>query len=242
MSKRVALVTGGAGGIGRAICERLSIAGYALVVGYRSKAEEAESLAAELDGVAVRCVVTEASSLASAAQVVHERFGQLDLLVNNAGTTRFVAHDDLEALNDELFDLIMATNARGAFACIRAFRALLEKAPDSVVVNISSVAARSGIGSNVAYCASKAALDSITRSLGRALAPKTRVVSVSPGPVDTDFIKGLDPVWREQQLARCPMQRFAAPEEVADAVLAAARVLTFTTGSILPLDGGRRLT
>ena len=108
-------------------------------------------------------------------------------------------------------------------------------------MNVSSIAAATGMGSNVAYCASKAALDSVTRSLGRALAPRVRVVSVSPGVVDTGFIRSLDPGWRDEQLTRTPLGRFAAPEEVAAAVVAVVRDLTFTTGSVVAVDGGRPL-
>src|SRR5258708_20266664 len=95
------------------------------------------------------------------------------------------------------------------------------------------------MGSNVMYCASKAALDNMTQSLARALAPAVRVISVSPGLVDTDFVKSLDPKWRDEQAARTPLGRLAAPEEVAAAVLVAVRDLTFTTGCVLAVDGGR---
>ena len=105
--------------------------------------------------------------------------------MNCAGTTRFVPHSDLDGLDDELINTILATNVRGAFATVRAFRPLLEKSPlpgGGVVVNLSSAAGNIAIGSNVMYCASKAALDNMTKSLARALAPRIRVVSVSPGP------------------------------------------------------------
>jgi 3-oxoacyl-[acyl-carrier protein] reductase len=110
------------------------------------------------------------------------------------------------------------------------------------VVNISSIAAVTAMGSNVAYCASKAAVDNLTRSLGRALAPDIRVVSVSPGLVDTEFVRGLDEMWRNQQADRTPMKRLAMPSEVAAAVIAAALYLPFTTGTVIPVDGGRPLT
>ena len=161
------------------------------------------------------------------------------------GVTRFVPHADLDALDDELIDGILRTNVRGAIAAVRALRPLLERSRcqgGGVVVNVSSIAAVTGQGSNVAYCASKAALDSVTRSLGRALAPTIRVVSVSPGVVDTGFIRSLDPAWREEQLARTPLGRFASPEEVAAAILAVVRDLTFTTGGVVPVDGGRPLS
>jgi 3-oxoacyl-[acyl-carrier protein] reductase len=110
-----------------------------------------------------------------------------------------------------------------------------------VVVNISSIAARTAMGSNVMYCASKAALDNMTLSLARALAPAVRVVSVSPGLVDTEFVKSLDAQWRDSQSARTPLGRLALPEEVAAAVMTAVRSLTFSTGCILAVDGGRPL-
>jgi 3-oxoacyl-[acyl-carrier protein] reductase len=97
------------------------------------------------------------------------------------------------------------------------------------------------MGSNIMYCASKAAVDNMTQSLARALAPAVRVISVSPGLVDTDFVKSLDPKWRDEQAARTPLGRLATPEEVAAMVIAAVRDLTFTTGCILAVDGGRPL-
>jgi 3-oxoacyl-[acyl-carrier protein] reductase len=97
------------------------------------------------------------------------------------------------------------------------------------------------MGSNIMYCASKAALDNMTQSLARALAPAVRVISVSPGLVDTEFVKSLDPAWRDSQAARTPLGRLALPEEVAAAVVVAVRDLTFTTGCVLSVDGGRPL-
>jgi 3-oxoacyl-[acyl-carrier protein] reductase len=127
---------------------------------------------------------------------------------------------------------------------VRALQSLLERGTLSgggVVVNISSIAAVTAMGSNVAYCASKAALDNMTRSLARALAPRIRVISVSPGLVDTDFVQALDPAWREEQAARTPLRRLAQPVEVARAVVAAVTQLTFSTGAIIAVDGGRPL-
>jgi 3-oxoacyl-[acyl-carrier protein] reductase len=240
--RRTALVTGATGGIGTAICRRFARDGWMVVVGYRSARAAAQTLAAELDGLALPVVVDDSESLEAAAADLTAIVGGLDTLVNNAGFTRFVPHDDLDALDDALFDEIMATNARGPFACIRAFRALLEAAERPVVINLSSIAARTGNGSNVAYCASKAALDSITRSLGRALAPHIRVLSVAPGLVDTEFVRGLDREWRDEQARRTPLGRLATPAEIAEAVWAGANQLMFTTGVAVAVDGGRELT
>uniref|UniRef100_UPI0016416D40 SDR family NAD(P)-dependent oxidoreductase n=1 Tax=Burkholderia gladioli TaxID=28095 RepID=UPI0016416D40 len=110
-----------------------------------------------------------------------------------------------------------------------------------VVVNISSIAARTAMGSNLMYCASKAALDNLTMSMARALAPAIRVVSVSPGLVETEFVKAMDPAWRDEQADKTPLGRLAQPEEIAQAVLSAVRDLRFSTGCVLPVDGGRPL-
>ena len=245
LSGRVALVTGGAGGIGSAICAALAGAGCTVLVGYAGRAGRAEALAGELGGTgqhrALLARVDDSATLDRAAQSVRATEGRLDILVNNAGLTTPVPHADLDALSDEWIDTILRVNVRGAFACVRALAPLLRAGGDGLVVNISSVAAVSGLGSNVAYCASKAALDSITRSLGRALAPDIRVLSVSPGWVDGEYAQSMPPELVAAQAQRTPLGRIARPQEVARAVLAAATHLRFSTGCIIPVDGGRPL-
>ena len=241
---KVAAVTGGAGGIGAAICARLAHAGATVVLTYRSSSAAAAALVDSLPGAghfAQRVDVTDSASLGALAAETRERLSRCDVLVNCAGTTRFVAHSDLEGLDDGLIDEIFRTNWRGAFAAIRAFQPLLAQHADGLVVNISSVAASLGTGSNVAYCASKAAMDCMTKSLARALAPRIRVVSVSPGLVDTEFVRGMDLAWRKDQLARTPIGRLVTPEEIGDAVVAAATLLQPLTGCVIPVDGGRPL-
>lgn len=239
---KVAVVTGGGGGIGSAISRTLAEAGASVVLTYRQSREKTEALAESLPGkdhLAVQATVDESASLAGLAGKIEERYGKLDILVNNAGITRQVDHDNLDDLDDDLIDSIFRTNWRGAFACIRALKALLSAGEGGVVVNISSIAGRTGIGSNVAYCASKAAMDSMTRSLGRALAPQVRVVSVAPGWTEGPMAARMDPEMIQGQLDRIPMGRLGKPEDAANAVLAAAALLTFTSGSIIPVDGAR---
>jgi 3-oxoacyl-[acyl-carrier protein] reductase len=244
----VAVVTGGAGGIGSCICEALAGAGFRVVVGYNRSAGEATTLAGSLFGgghVALPAPVTDSAALATLAAQIRERLGRCDVLVNCAGTTRFVPHADLDALDDALIDAVLDTNVRGPFAALRALRPLLAQSTlrgGGVVINISSTAAQSAIGSNVLYCASKAALDNMTKSLARALAPAIRVLSVSPGLVDTEFVKSLEQSWRDEQAARTPLRRLAHPAEVGEAVVAAVTQLTFSTGSVILVDGGRLLS
>ena len=244
MTSLVALVTGGGGGIGSAICRRLASDGLVVLVGYHSAEERAEQLAADLPGEghrAVRVAVDDSAALAEAAADVATTELRLDVLVNCAGMTRPVAHDDLDALDDDLIDQIFATNWRGPFATIRAFRSLLQSSDAPVVVNISSVAGITGQGSNVAYCASKAALDSMTRSLGRALAPKIRVMSVSPGWVMGEYASRMPEEAIAVQRDATPLNRLATGDDVAAAVSAVVNDLPFTTGAIVSVDGGRPL-
>ena len=262
LQNKIALVTGGAGGIGSAICRKLADEGASVVITYNSNAEKAENLLKTLNGdnhAIFHAPTTDAERVRALADFVKMKYGRLNILVNNAGITTPIPHTNLEELTDEWIDKIMQTNVRGTFAMVRAFEKLLEKSPPTprggdstdapplgagglgLIVNISSVAAITGIGSNIAYCASKAAIDSITRSLARALAPDIRVVSVSPGFVEGEYTKSFDPAFLKMQLDGTPLNRFATPEDVADAVYALTTYLRFTTGSIIAVDGGKPL-
>lgn len=244
LAGKIALVTGGAGGIGSAITKKLAHEGAAVIVTYNSNADKATQLLSELNGDShsiFHAPVNDSNALKKLALFIEEKYKKLDLLVNNAGITTPVAHDDLDGLTDEWIDKIFVTNVRGSFAMIRACKSLLMKSKNGLVVNISSVAAVTGIGSNVAYCASKAAMDSITRSLARALAPSIRVVSVSPGWVAGEYSKAIDPAYLQAQVDATPLNRLATPADVANAVYALATTLTFSTGCIIPVDGGRPL-
>ncbi len=244
MTSPVALVTGGGGGIGSAISRRLASDGMRVLVGYRASVDRADRVVSELTGEGHRALqvpVDDSEALAAVAAVVASTEGRIDALVNCAGVTRPVAHDDLDALDDDLIDQIFVTNWRGPFATIRAFRSLLEAAPDPIIVNISSVAGITGQGSNVAYCASKAALDSMTRSLGRALAPSIRIMSVSPGWVMGDYAARMPEDVIAAQRDATPLRRLATGDDVAAAVSAVIRDLPCSTGSIVNVDGGRPL-
>ena len=242
LQDKVAVVTGAGGGIGSAISRILAEAGASVVLTYRKSKEQTEAVAAGLAGenhLVIQAPVDDSGALARLASEIGERYGRLDILVNNAGITRQVDHDNLDDLDDELIDSIFRTNWRGAFACIRSLKPLLAAGDGGTVINISSIAGRTGIGSNVAYCASKAAMDSMTRSLGRALAPKIRVVSVAPGWTEGPLADRMDPAMVKGQRDRIPLGRLGKPEDAAKAVLAAAALLTFSSGSIIPVDGAR---
>ncbi len=241
---RIAMVTGAGGGIGQVICRRLAEAGMHIVL-TDIRQEQVEAVAQSLPGtnhLVVQCAVDDSAAQAKLAETIAQKYRTLDILVNNAGVTRPVPHDDLDGLDDELIDRIFRVNVRGTLASVRALKGLLMAGDGGLVVNISSIAARTAVGSNVAYCASKAAIDNITMSLARALAPKIRVVSVAPGWVNGEYAKKMPPEYVQQQRDLTPLKRLAESEDVAEAIYALAANLTFTTGAIIPVDGGRPLT
>ena len=240
----VALVTGASSGFGKAVAARLAALGSTIVVGYNSRADKAEEVAAALAGkghVALRIAIDDSASIAAAAAEVQERFGRLDALVNNGGATAPVPAAHLDALSDEIFDRTVTVNLRGPFAMVRAFRPLLERGSDAAVVNVSSIAARTGIGSSLAYLSAKAGVDALTIALAKVLAPRIRVFSVSPAGVDTDFVPGRS---REQLMKvaeKLPLGRVTTPDDVARAVVACISNLTSSTGIVVPVDEGRHL-
>ena len=230
----VALVTGGGSGIGRATALRLAGLGAAVVIGYNARRDAAEETLQMLPGtghMAVQISIDDSASVSRAAALVAERFGRLDVLVNNGGATTPVPADDLEALSDAIFDQVLVVNLRGPFAMVRAFRPLLERGSHAAVVNVSSIAARTGVGSSLAYCAAKGGLDSL----------KVRVFSVSPAGVDTGFVPGRSRARLEEMAARMPLQKVTSADDVARAVVACVCHLTSATGIVVPVDEGRHL-
>jgi 3-oxoacyl-[acyl-carrier protein] reductase len=240
--QKVALVTGSATGVGRACAVRFAQLGYAVTVNYsKSKAEAEETLAlvAACGVPALLCHATVADD-AQVKQMVAQTaatFGRLDVLVNNAGMTHFVAHTDLDALTESVWDEIYQVNVKGAFYCIRAAMPMLQAAQGNIV-NITSVAGLTGMGSSIPYAASKAALNCVTQSLARAFGPAVRVNAVAPGPILTRWLEGRE-AHIQKYLDQAPLGRAATPDDIADTVIYLASGTTLTTGQVLVVDGGR---
>jgi 3-oxoacyl-[acyl-carrier protein] reductase len=244
LSGRIVMVTGASSGIGAASARLFAAAGATVVAGYHRDRAAAERLVASLpagDHLVIQITIDDGDSVKAAAGVVAQRFGRADVLVNSAGATVAVPAGDLDALTDDAFDQITRTNLRGHFAVIRAFRPLLEQAPQGVIVNISSAAALTGIGSNLAYCAAKAGLDALTLALAKVLGPKIRILSVSPAAVDTDFVKGRDPERLKKIAESTPLRHVTTADDVARAVLACVTHLGSATGTRIIVDEGRHL-
>lgn len=243
----VALVTGSATGVGRACILQFASRGFDVVVNYSRSESEALTTAAEAKarGATVLVICCDVSNDADVRQMldqVDKKFGRLDALVNNAATTSFIEHQDLEALTEEMWDRMLAVNLKGAFFVTRAAADLLRAGDGGSVVNISSVAGATGRGSSIAYCASKAGLNTMTKSLARVLAPEVRVNAVCPGPIDSRWIREGNPNWDlDEMVAGLPIPQASQPDDIADAVIFFATGTSMTTGQILSVDGGQTL-
>jgi len=239
-----AVITGGSGAIGIAVAQRLADYGARIVLLQRDARGTAEDALRRLPGqghMTLRASVTDSAALVIAAQAVRDQTGGATLLVNAAGFTQSVAATDLDGLDDALIDSIFAVTWRGSFAAIRAFAPQLKAHGDALIVNISSIAAFTGLGSNLAYAAAKAGIDATTKALAKTLGPAIRVMAVSPGVVDTDFVPGRDANFNARVAEQLPLRRIGVADDVAAAVLAAATLLRYATGGILAVDGGRHL-
>jgi 3-oxoacyl-[acyl-carrier protein] reductase len=246
LAGRLALVVGGSGGIGAATARRLAEAGARVVITHTDRSSgEAAALAASLPGTghaALPADVADTASLLALREAIKARYGdRLQILVNAAGFTKPVPHADLDALDDALIDRMFAVNWRGQFAAIRTFAPMLKASGDGLIVSLSSIAGQTGAGSSIAYCATKAGINVMTKSLARALAPEIRVMGVAPGVVDTGFVPGRGPEFNAKSAASTPLRRVATPEDVAEAIVACATLLGFSTGTTVVVDGGRSL-
>src|ERR1700754_3659148 len=251
-----AIITGSASGLGAATAAMLAKDGARIVINYSSSQKEAEETAdlcrsAGGDVVVVQGDVSrdeDCRRIAAAA----EPWGRLDILINNAGTTKHVPHGDLDGLSSEDFQRLFGVNTIGPFQMVRAARSLLEAGAKAsgntaAVVNISSVAGIHGTGSSIAYAASKGALNTMTLSLGRALAPLIRVNTVCPGYIDTPWftkgrgVEGAAKV-RDSVIAKVPLKRASTAEDVAGLVCFLATPQSSNmTGEVVRMDAGAHL-
>lgn len=239
---RVAVITGGGTGIGRAIALALARMQIAVAVNYSRSQQEAEETVRQCRELGARAMAIQAdvsreADVQALVDRVMDQWGRLDIWVNNAGTTRFVPHHDLDGLTEADWDHVYATNVKGVFFCCRAAAKAMLKNDGGSIVNISSVAGITAKGSSIAYCASKAAVNNLTVALARVLAPKVRVNAVAPGFVDTRWTEGWDE-FREANLKATPLQRVAQPEDVAEVAVALATGFRHVTGHIVPVEGG----
>lgn len=241
LKDKVAIVTGGGTGIGKATSLALARQGALVAVNYARSQEDAAQTAQEIVALGARAFAVRANVAhddevrAMVAEVV-ETFGGVDLLVNSAGTTRYIALSDLESVTDEVWDEILAVNVKGIFHCARAVAPQMRARGGGAIVSITSLAGLLGDGSSLPYSVSKAAAIGLTRSLARALAPQIRVCSVAPGIVETRWTAG-----REEHVRRLSqsalLKRTATPDDVA-ALVCSLLAQDAMTGQTVAVDGG----
>jgi 3-oxoacyl-[acyl-carrier protein] reductase len=241
---KTAVVTGGSGGIGAAVVQLLASEGARVIIGFNHGADRAESLRATLPGtghLAVHLPLGDMALHTAVAGQLADLVGTVNILVNSAGYTTRIPHTDLTTLDSALFNEILLTNAGGTFSITRALLPLLQKSGDAAVVSVSSISAFTGSGSNMAYCAAKAALDTMTLSMARVFGPEVRFLCVSPASVDTGFVPGRTREDIHTRGAATPIGRAVTPEDVARAVLACITHLRTATGTRIIIDGGYQL-
>jgi 3-oxoacyl-[acyl-carrier protein] reductase len=248
--RKVAIVTGSASGVGAATAKSLAARGYDLLINYsKSEADAKETLAAcrqaGADALLMRGDVADDADCRAMVGAVLQRWGRVDSLVNNAGVTSFDGSENWDAIDAPTFQRVVGVNALGAFQMIRAAAPHLRASRGSIV-NVSSIAGALGIGSSVAYIASKGAVNSMTLYFARALSPDVRVNAVCPGLITTRwFAEGIGAEAYERLKASyerlAPLHRACAPDDVAEAVVWLVDAARNMTGELLLLDGGVHL-
>lgn len=242
LAGKVALVTGGSRGIGKAICVELAKLGTNVVVNYATNANAAEDVVAickshNVEAIAMKADVSSAIESENLIKKVIENFGRIDILVNNAGITK----DNLILrMTEEEFDNVIDTNLKSAFLCSKHTARIMLKQRSGRIINISSVVGISGNAGQVNYAASKAGIIGLTKSLAKELASRNITVNaVAPGFIETDMTKALKEDSSNALLQGIPLNRFGEAQDVANAVVfLAGESAGYITGHILNVDGG----
>jgi 3-oxoacyl-[acyl-carrier protein] reductase len=251
LKQAVGIVTGSSSGVGASTARQLAARGTNVVINYSRSVDAAERVAEECRELGAEVLVCQAdvSKDSDCQRLVEDtlsRWGRLDILVNNAGTTKFVTHSDLAGLDHQDFQDIYAVNVVGAFQMVRAAQDALTASGDASIVNVASIAGVKGVGSSIAYAASKGALITMTKSLARVMGPSIRVNAVCPGFIEGDWLaEGMGQAVYEQTLsflrAKTPLQTTCTADSVAESILSFIDGHSVVTGQHLILDGGHLL-
>ncbi|GAA0105572.1 3-oxoacyl-[acyl-carrier-protein] reductase [Paraclostridium sordellii] len=242
LNGKVALITGGSRGIGKAIAIKLASYKANIVINYTSNKEHALKVKEEIESygvksIVIKCDVSKSDEVNNMIEEVVKEFGQIDILVNNAGITR---DGLLMRMKEEDFDSVIDINLKGVFNCTKSATKYMMKKRYGKIINISSVVGLIGNAGQANYCASKAGVIGITKSSARELASRNiNVNAIAPGFIDTDMTSVLNENLKETMLKNIPQNRFGSPEDVANLVLfLACDMSSYITGQIINVDGG----
>ena len=236
---KVALVTGSTSGIGLATVRRLAAAGAVVVVNSRTGPDRGWEIANEFGGSYVGADIADDEACADLVEAVIDRHGRLDVLINNAGTTQVIPHDDIGAATPEVFRRIFDVNVIGTWQLTRHAIPYLAADQGGSVVTITSIAGVRPTGSSIPYAASKAALNHLTALLANVVGPDVRVNAVAPGLIRTPWTEDWGPL-HDLMSDRAPLQRSGEPEDVAEVVADVASA-AYLTGAVVVVDGGLTL-
>ena len=244
LTGKVAIVTGGGTGVGHATSLLLASKGCDVAVNYSRSEEEAERTVAEIkqrggQSAAFRADISDEAAVQGMFESVDQALGQVDILVNNAAITRFVPYTDLAGLTSEIWDDIFAVNVKGTYFCCREAMQRMKARGSGSIVSVSSISGQTGMGSSIAYAASKAAVICMTRSLAISGAPEVSVNAVAPGVIETRWIEGWEE-FTDPQRDVTPMKRHASAHDIAMAIYGLI-INPYMTGQTITVDGGRSL-
>lgn len=250
-SNQVVIVTGGGTGVGRETSLAMARLGCHVIVNYSRSKDDADETVREITSIGTRAFAVQADvaddqACRAMVDFAVRELGRVDVLVNCAGTTEFVPFHDLDAVTDEAWERLYKVNVVGAFHCARAVRQPMLAAGEGVIINVSSVAAQLGQGSSIPYCCTKAALDNLTVSLARTLAPEIRVNGIAPGFIDGRWTRGgLGPRYdgiKQAYEKTLPLGRVCQPKDIADAIVSLITGSKLVTGQTLTVDAGMMIS
>ena len=244
MSKlKTVLITGGSRGIGKSIAKKFASNNYNIVFTYSTNTDAANKTYEELikynvKVLSIKVDFNHSNSIVKMFDIYKKQFDTLDVLINNAAWTKYLDSDRQLDLSQDIFDKIINVNLKSIYFIIQSAVPLMINGDNSSIINISSIASYNGIGSNIAYCASKAGINSFTKSFAKLLGPKIRVNGIAPGLTQTDLTETAPKSYLVNQLNQTPLDRLATPDDISDVAYSLAHDMQFVNGKTIVVDGG----